>query len=131
MALSQEQILGKVVQALGRCMARNPAEIRETDSLVQDLGLDSLDFLDLMFALEKSFQVKIRDADFDRLLKPVQGEERPPHLSPEEIQALSRYIPELAQKALLGPLPRNAVISMMTTGALVRMIALKLEVATP
>jgi acyl carrier protein len=127
MEMGRDEIREKVVQALGKCLARNPEEIKDGDALVQDLGLDSLDFLDLMFALEKVFRVKIRDADFDRLLKPTQNETIPPHLSEEEVKSMSRFIPSLTAKAETGPVPRNSVISMMTTDSLVAMVSFKLN----
>ncbi|MEI6807274.1 MAG: acyl carrier protein [bacterium] len=126
MGLSESQIRDVVIQSLGKCLARNPDEIKGPDTLVQDLGLTSLDFIDLMFALEKSFKVRIRDADFDRLLKPTQDEALPPNLGAEEIENLSRFIPSLNQRVKDGPVPRNSVISMMTTDTLVNMIAFKL-----
>lgn len=127
MEAGRDEIRDKVVQALAKCLAKNPEEIKDGDALVQDLGLDSLDFLDLMFALEKVFKVKIRDADFDRLLKPTQNEAIPPYLSEEEIKSMSRFIPDLATKVEAGPVPRNSVISMMTTDSLVTMVAFKLN----
>lgn len=127
MDYSQEQIRSHVIQALARSLTRNPEDIKGTDTLINHLGLDSLDFLDLMFALEKMFKVKIRDADFDRLLKPTQNAELSPYLSAEEVQAMSAIIPGLPKKAQEGQIPRNSVISMMTVNSLVNMIALKLE----
>ena len=127
MEFSREEIREKVVQALAKCLARNADEIKGENTLIHDLGLDSLDFLDLMFALEKAFKVKIRDADFDRLLKPTQNEALPPHLSKEEVSAMSRFIPDLDRRAREGLIPRNSVISMMTTDTLVNMIAFKLN----
>lgn len=35
--------------------------------LIDDLGADSLDFVDLVFAIEKEFGVKVREADFQFL----------------------------------------------------------------
>jgi acyl carrier protein len=127
MEYDRDEIRAKVIRAPAKCLARNPEEIKGPDTLIHDLGLDSLDFLDLMFALEKAFQVKIRDEDFDRLLKPTQNEALPPHLSAEEVRAMSRFIPDLDQKAREGAVPRNSVLSMMTTETLVNMIAFKLN----
>ena len=44
------QIRDQVIQALARCLARQASDITPGDRLVEDLGLDSLDFIDLMFA---------------------------------------------------------------------------------
>lgn len=128
MEFNQEQIRAFVIQALAKSLTRNPEEIKATDTLINDLGLDSLDFLDLMFALDKHFKVKIRDAAFDRLLKPTQNEALPPHLTEEEIQAMLPIIPDLSKRAQAGVIPRNSIISLMTVDSLVNMVTIKLEV---
>ncbi len=127
MKYSEDQVRERVVQALARCMARNASEITGAALLIQDLGLDSLDFMDLMFALEKVFQVKIRNDDFDRLMKPTQNGTLPPDLSDEEVRVMGRFIPGLEQKAMEQKIPRNMVMSMMTVDTLVYMIAGKLK----
>ena len=130
MDFNQEEIRTFVIQALAKSLTRNPEGIQTTDTLINDLGLDSLDFLDLMFALEKHFKVKIRDAAFDRLLKPTQNEALPPHLTTEEIQAMRPLIPGLEKRAQEGVIPRNSVISLMTVDSLVNMVTIKLEAQT-
>lgn len=127
MEFSQEQIRERVIQALAKSLTRSPDDIHGGDSLVNDLGFDSLDFLDLMFALEKTFKVKIRDAGFDRLLKPTQSEALPPHLTDDEIRAMTPIMPNLAQRSQQGPVARNAIIGLMTADSLVNMVALKLN----
>lgn len=121
------QIREGVIQALARCLARNASEIRDEQLLVSDLGLDSLDFLDLMFTLEKTFAVRIRDEDFNRLLKPTQNDALPPHLSEEEVKAMAQFIPGLEQKAQERPIGRNSVLSLMTADSLVRLVAFKIK----
>jgi acyl carrier protein len=127
MGFTQEQIREQVWQALARSLTRSPREIRATDTLVNDLGMDSLDFLDLMFALEKAFQVKIRDADFDRLLKPTQSDTLPPHLTDEEVRAMEPMIPGIVERAQQAQVARNSVLALLTADSLVAMIALKLR----
>ena len=42
-------------------------DVRLDSRLVDDLGADSLDFVDLVFAIEKRFGVKLRDDELDAL----------------------------------------------------------------
>jgi acyl carrier protein len=127
MEFSEDQIREGVVQAVARCLARSADGIGMQDALVGDLGMDSLDFIDLMFTLEKTFKVKIRDGDLDRLLKPTRAEAQELYLSAEEVEGLSRFMPDLAAKAKAESIRRNAVISMMTADSLARMVAFKLN----
>ena len=46
-------------------LALDEREIALESRLIDDLGADSLDFVDLMFAIEKAFAVKLREADLN------------------------------------------------------------------
>ncbi|MCB2124023.1 MAG: acyl carrier protein [Rhodobacteraceae bacterium] len=46
----------------------DPAAIGETDRFQDDLGLDSMDFLNLVSALHKRFGLPIPEADYSRLV---------------------------------------------------------------
>jgi acyl carrier protein len=41
-------------------------EIQESDDLVNDLGCDSLDLLELVFAFEQAFEIEIPDQDAEK-----------------------------------------------------------------
>jgi len=47
--------------------------IGDDDHLQDDLGLDSMDFLNLVTALHKRFGLPIPDADYPRLATPVKA----------------------------------------------------------
>lgn len=49
----------------------DPASIGDDDHLQDDLGLDSMDFLNLVSALHKRFGLPIPEADYPRLATPA------------------------------------------------------------
>jgi acyl carrier protein len=51
----------------------DPASIGDNDHLQDDLGLDSMDFLNLVSALHKRFGLPIPEADYPRLATPAQA----------------------------------------------------------
>jgi acyl carrier protein len=59
MAMSREEILNNVRDTLVDALAVEPEEVTETATLTGDLGAESIDFLDIVFRLEKSFDIKI------------------------------------------------------------------------
>ncbi|MEK6234716.1 MAG: acyl carrier protein [Planctomycetales bacterium] len=67
---SQEEIFSKVQEALVEALGVEEEEVELEATLTGDLGAESIDFLDLLFRLEKSFDIKIpRDELFpDNLL---------------------------------------------------------------
>ncbi len=59
MAMSRDQIFEHVRETLVDALAVEPDEVTEEASLTGDLGAESIDFLDIVFRLEKTFNLKI------------------------------------------------------------------------
>ncbi len=127
MQYSHQEIQEKVIQAIGVSLAMEADEIRDDSRLIEDLGMDSLDFLDIMFNLEKEFKTKIRDEDFNRVLRPNRSDEtlEEEFLTADEIARLAPMIPALEAAAEKEKIPRRDLFSYLTVDALVRMVRRK------
>lgn len=60
---SKEEVFDKVREALMDALAVDDDEVQPTATLVGDLGAESIDFLDIVFRLEKSFGIEIPRAE--------------------------------------------------------------------
>jgi len=56
---SKEEIFSQVQEALVDALALDDDEVTPEATLVGDLGAESIDFLDIVFKLEKTFDIKI------------------------------------------------------------------------
>lgn len=56
---TREEILTKVQEALVEALGVDDDEVTPEATLVKDLGAESIDFLDIVFRLEKAFEIKI------------------------------------------------------------------------
>ena len=59
MSMSSEQIYAKVQQVLEDALGVDPEEVTPKAALIDDLGMESIDALDIVFRLEKTFSIKI------------------------------------------------------------------------
>ena len=59
MAMSHEEIYDKVKETLIDALGVDEDEVTDEATLMGDLGAESIDFLDIVFRLEKSFGIKI------------------------------------------------------------------------
>jgi acyl carrier protein len=60
--ISKEEIAAiypKVAETMADALGRDLEEIKPEASLIDDLGAESIDFLDIVFRLERAFKVKI------------------------------------------------------------------------
>lgn len=76
MALDQEDIFEKVQEALIDALGVDDDEVSREATLVGDLGAESIDFLDIVFKLEKAFDITIPREE----------------LSPEDILTNNQYV---------------------------------------
>ena len=56
---SADEIFGKIKEALVDALGVDDDEVTAEARLVGDLGAESIDFLDIVFRLEKTFNIKI------------------------------------------------------------------------
>lgn len=61
------QLSQQVYHTLGKYLQRNPKDLHPEDSLRDDLGLDSLQTIELVYEVESAFDLQIPDEDFGRL----------------------------------------------------------------
>lgn len=76
MSYSSEEVFEKVQAALMDALGVDEEEVTPEATLVGDLGAESIDFLDIVFKLEKAFNIQIPREE----------------LSPEDILTNSEYV---------------------------------------
>ena len=57
--MTRDEIYDKVKAVLVDALGVDDDEVKPTSVIVDDLGAESIDFLDIMFRLEKAFNIKI------------------------------------------------------------------------
>ena len=135
MPVSRDEIMDKVRQALVEALGVDEDEVIPTARIGADLGAESIDYLDIVFRLEKAFNIKIPRGDLfpDGVLTTEefvqQGAFTPRGL--EELKARMPY-------ADLGPLLKDpkvqSLADVFTVDMIVRFVEARLsgvEAASP
>lgn len=63
MGMTQDEVFQKVKETLVDALGVDDDEVTPQATLTGDLGAESIDFLDIVFRLEKSFNIKIPPGD--------------------------------------------------------------------
>jgi acyl carrier protein len=98
-----DEVCKIVAEALGR-----DVEVRLTSNLMEDLGAESLDFLDIVFKLEQAFGIKITRGEMERAARGDMSEDEfAPSgvISPAGLERLRELMPEAADKIKPGLRP--------------------------
>jgi acyl carrier protein len=132
--LNRGQSIEIIRNAIAECLACDEAEVRPESRLVTDLGADSLDFIDLIFTLEKRFGVRIRENDLSMMTRPdisIQaGGASAEYLTPEAVSRLLPWLPELAAFPDLSRVRPVQILPLITVESLWRLVEQKKKSAS-
>lgn len=90
--------IGKLLEIVADCLALDPEEVRPESRLFSELGADSLDYVELVFTMEKTFGVKLGRDDLSFLtnLDLTDPEVmKDGYLSPPVVERAAEWLPEL------------------------------------
>jgi acyl carrier protein len=66
--MSRQEIFEKVKKILIEKLSVNESDIKEDSSLVDDLGVDSLDLVELLMKFEEEFKIEISEEESQKIL---------------------------------------------------------------
>jgi len=125
LALPRTEIFSRMRSMIADSLAVPESDVTLQSRLIDDLGADSLDFVDLVFAIEKEFGTKIREADFNFLARldfSSPAVMRDGFLTRETIDRLLPLLPGLAAVPDQGRVTPGELFSLMTVESLCIMI---------
>lgn len=127
--MPRDDVFATLRVMLADSLAIDPSGITLESRLIDDLGADSLDFVDLMFAIEREFGVKLREADLNFLAKldfSSPSVMRDGVLTPETLAALAPLMPALQRLADPTRVTPGQLFSLLTVETLCVMIERRL-----
>ena len=132
LAQRHDEIFVTVRRYVADVLAIDPAKVTPAASLIDELGAESLDFLDLVFQLETEYGVKIprdgiRVAAQEGL---ADGFEQGDVLTPAALERLRLLMPEVPPARLATGLKSHQIASLFTVETFVRLVAWRLGART-
>lgn len=116
-ALDPEKLRSGVVECVAQSLAIEPGKIQVHSRLIPDLGADSLDFMDIMFALERRFDIKLQKEDFDLLARVKMSKEEAiveGKLTPPALVRLRKWLPAMPVEGEVQPKELGTFITIET-----------------
>jgi acyl carrier protein len=94
--MNESDILTKIQECLAGALGIEPEEVQPESSLVRDLGAESIDFIDIIFRIEKAFDIKIPSGElFPANLLNEERLVQAGRVTPEGLKTLRDKIPYL------------------------------------
>lgn len=123
--MKRSDVFPKVRAMIADSLAIDESAVTRQSRLIDELGADSLDFVDLVFAIEKAFGVKIREADLNFLTRldfssPTVMKDG--FLTLETVETLVPLLPELQRVPDRARVTPGQLFSLLTVDSLCLMI---------
>lgn len=95
--MNLNEIQDKVAKCVADSLMKPLEMVTPKASIMYDLGADSLDLLDIIFALEKEFGIQLKGSELDTLLKVdfLNNLNQGMYLKPEDLSKFLGIVPEL------------------------------------
>ncbi len=119
--LAKTDIFNRVCIIIADCLASDVNDIQLESHLFKTLGIDSLDFLDIVFGIETEFKIKFRKTPFEKFLRlDTLVDERNQSLIPvERLTVVKKFLPALVLNPEESSVSVTTLMSSLTTETLV------------
>ena len=122
-----QKIEQQVREVVAEALARDLSEVKLETILMGDLGAESLDFLDIVFKLERAFDIQITRGEMERAARGnMSDEEFAPGglISEAGLARLRELMPEAAQRIQPGLRPAQ-ILSLFSVRTFVNLVLAK------
>jgi acyl carrier protein len=128
--MTEAEILEQLYECVASTVGVKKEAISLDSSLINDLGADSLDLLDLVFSLEQAFGIEITRGEIEKRVRASIPEDEFEHegvLTEKAKDALKAQLPEVGPEKFDGPLRAADIVKLLTVHVFLRIVIEKLE----
>src|SRR5206468_6181307 len=121
MTMQKTEIFEQMRPLIADSLAIKASDIILESRLINDLGADSLDFIDIIFGLERKFTIKMRNGELDflsRLDFSSPQVMRQGYVTQETVEQLKPWLPDLDRVLDPAKVTPSAIFSCITVKTL-------------
>lgn len=115
----------KVREIIADVLVIDEEDISLNSRLITDLGAESIDFLDLVFQLEKEFKIKIPRGQLEKNARGTLSEaefEKGGSLTPQGLEALKNYLNEVPAEEFKAQMKVNEIPMLFTVETFCKLV---------
>ncbi|MGA1871478.1 MAG: acyl carrier protein [bacterium] len=128
--MDENAIIDRIKDSLVEVLGIEKDEIKADSSIIEDLGAESIDLLDLVFRLEQAFNIRISRKEIEKKARDALSEEEfemDEELSDQAIERLKKHLPEVSEDRFRPGLRSSEIPLLFTVRTFSRMLKEKLE----
>jgi acyl carrier protein len=127
MSDGEKSVETRVREVIADALARDVSEVKPGAILMADLGAESLDFLDIVFKLERAFDIQITRGEMERAARGTLSEEEfapGGTISEKGLARLRELMPEAKERIKPGLRPVQ-ILSLFSVQTFVNLVIAK------
>ena len=131
--MTDESVFDKVRSSIAESLAVPREDIKLDSRMVDDLGADSLDLVDIIFSLERKFGINVRETEFNFLTRlDFSSPEvmRDGYLTPEVVDRLASWLRGIRETEERDKITPRSLFSMITVESICAVVERRLGVST-
>jgi acyl carrier protein len=125
-----EEIFNDVSQIIEESVGTPKEEIKMSDTLFKELGVDSIDLVDILFELESLYDIELKVSDIELKAKEELGDtpyEIDGVITKEGLAAIKKHMTEIDPEAFKDGLTIHQLIQLFSVESLCKLVQYRLE----
>ncbi len=128
--MDRNELMQKIREVISDSSGLELEVITPESTLFTELGINSIDMLDILFTLEMEYDISLKVSDIEQESRAAMNG-RPFEIdnviTPEGLEILRKRMPEIPKEKFVSGITVNDIISLITVESMLNMVLLKLE----
>lgn len=128
--MNKEEIIEKIRQVIHESCGISIDEIKPDSTLFNELNIDSIDMVDILFNLERAYDIELKISEIERYSKQEMGDEpfEIDHIiTPKGLEVLKRRLPEIDHSKLVEGITIHDIVKLINVTSLANMVFTQIE----
>jgi len=127
--MTDKEILKTVQEVINQSSGLALSEIHPNSTLFDELAIDSIDMVDILFNLERKYDIELKISEIEQYSKEELGDEPfeiDQVITERGLEVLRKRMPEIASDKLTTGITIHDIIRLITVQSLANMVAVQL-----
>lgn len=126
----KEEVIEKIIEVIAESMGMDTDKIRPDSTLFNELPINSIDIVDILYSLEMEYDISLKLSDLEKQSREaLNGKpfEIDNEVTDDGLKILAEKMPEIPPEKLIKGLTVNDIVKLFTVESLANMVIYKLE----
>jgi acyl carrier protein len=128
--MNKEEIIEKIRQVIHESCGISLEEIKPDSTLFDELNIDSIDMVDILFNLERAYDIELKISEIEKYSKQEMGDEpfEIDHIiTAKGLEVLKRRLPEIDHSKVIEGITIHDIVKLINITSLANMVLTQID----